>query len=160
MVTGRRPKPNVLKLLQGNPGGRKLNRHEPTGEPLSPECPPELSSADSRAEWQRGIVPAIQVGQITARDRIFAIAHCELWATWRSQLADAARHPHVVSSGPTKHPIPNPARCMANKTFLLLARVDVELGFTPSSRSRIVVEPKAQSGQPQDKWAGVLPHQG
>jgi P27 family predicted phage terminase small subunit len=160
MVTGRRPKPTVLHMLRGNPSRKKLN-HDPETGPLSPECPPELSSADARAEWERGIVPAIRVGQITERDRIFAIAHCELWATWRSQLADAARHPHVVSSGPTKHPIPNPARCMANKTFLLLARVDVELGFTPSSRSRIVVEPKAQSGQqPQDKWAGVLPHQG
>jgi P27 family predicted phage terminase small subunit len=155
MMRGKKPVPTALKLLRGNPGKRRINRSETPGGPLDPACPPELTAADARAEWERGIVAAIRVGQITERDRIFAIAHCELWATWRSQLADAARHPHVVSSGPTKHPIPNPARCMANKTFLLLARVDVELGFTPSSRSRITVEPATQVTEP-DKWAGLL----
>lgn len=158
MRDGPKPQPTVLKLLNGNPGRRKLNTAEPKPEPIAPDCPPEITDVDAVAEWARTIVPAITRGQVTSADRVFAIAHCELWATWRSQLADAARHPHVVASGPQKHPMPNPARGMANRTFLLLARVDAELGFTPSSRSRVTVAGGTgkESGGVQDKWAGLL----
>ena len=121
---------------------------------LSLECPHELIDPVAVAEWTRTIAPAIQRGQITAADRVSAIAHCELWATWRSQLADAARHPHVVSAGKSGHPIPNPARGMANKTLSLLMKVDAELGLTPTSRTRVVVN--RSSGEPTSKWAGML----
>jgi P27 family predicted phage terminase small subunit len=95
---------------------------------------------DAQTEWRRTIAPAITRGQITAADRVFAIAHCELWSTWRSQLADAAKHAHVVAAGKNKYPTPNPARTMSNKTLLLLAKVDQELGLTPVSRSRVKAE--------------------
>jgi P27 family predicted phage terminase small subunit len=153
-MRGRKPKPTVLKLLTGNPGKRRLNEYEPKPDPLTTDCPSELTEPDAISEWQRTIVPAITRGQITSADRVFAIAHCHLWATWRSQLADAAQHAHVVAVGPNKHPTPNPARGMANKTFLLLAKVDAELGLTPTSRSRVhttkVDEPAVS------KWAGNL----
>jgi P27 family predicted phage terminase small subunit len=152
-MRGRKPKPTVLKLLNGNPGKRPLNDHEPKPGHLTEDIPPELDKTDAKEEWQRTIVPAIRRGQITAADRVFAIAHCDLWATWRSQLADASRHAHVVAVGPNQHPMPNPARGMANKTFLLLAKVDAELGLTPSSRSRVRVEAQDDG---QDKWAGLL----
>jgi P27 family predicted phage terminase small subunit len=151
-MRGRKPKPTVLKFREGNPGKRPLNAREPKPRSLAPECPPELTAPDAIEEWTRTIVPAIESGQITAADRVFAIAHCELWATWRSQLADAARHAHIVAVGPNQHPMPNPARGMANKTFTLLAKVDAELGFTPTSRSRVQVAAQ-DHGEEQDKWA-------
>jgi P27 family predicted phage terminase small subunit len=67
-----------------------------------------------------------------------AIAHCELWATWRSQILEAGKHPHVIGVGPQKHPMPNPARTMSNKTLQQLRGIDAELGLTPVSRSRVV----------------------
>jgi P27 family predicted phage terminase small subunit len=153
-MRGRKPKPTVLKLLNGNPGKRKLNPNEPKPDPLPTDCPPEVASEDGQQEWTRTIVPAIERGQITSADRVFAIAHCELWATWRSQLADASRHAHVVAAGKNGHPTPNPARGMANKTFLLLAKVDAELGLTPASRSRVTVVGKEPDAI--EKWAGIL----
>jgi P27 family predicted phage terminase small subunit len=152
-MRGRKPKPTVLKLLHGNPGKRKINDKEPMPAPLPDACPPELTDGDAQQEWARTIVPAIARGQITSADRVFAIAHCDLWATWRSQLADASRHAHVVAAGKSGHPMPNPARGMANKTLMLLAKVDAELGLTPVSRSRVRVE---QDGQDENKWAGIL----
>jgi P27 family predicted phage terminase small subunit len=154
-MRGRKPTPTVLKLLRGNPGKRKIDAREPKPGVLSVDMPNELTETDAQAEWIRTIVPAIQRGQVTAADRVFAIAHCELWATWRSQLADAARHPHVVSAGKnSQHPMPNPARGMANKTLQLLAKVDAELGFTPTSRSRVTSAP-AEDDAPVSKWAGL-----
>ena len=138
-MTGRKPTPSVLKMLRNNPGRRPLNPHEPEPDALSLACPPELTDDAARAEWTRAIVPAIRSGQITSADRMFAIAHCDLWATWRSQLADAAQHAHVIAAGPNRYPMPNPARVMANKTLLLLAKVDAELGFSPTARSRVAL---------------------
>jgi P27 family predicted phage terminase small subunit len=137
-MRGRKPTATVLKVLRGNPGKRRINQDEPQPADLSLECPDELTEPDARTEWTRVIVPAIQRGQITADDRIFAVAHCELWATWRSQLITAAKHAHVVA-GKDGRPVRNPARLMANDTLKMLVRVDEVLGLSPTSRARVHV---------------------
>ena len=141
-MRGRKPKPTTLKLIDGNPGRRPLNANEPHPDALDTDLPLELEDPLAQEEWRRTIVPAIDTGQITAADRMFAVAHCELWATWRSQVAAAAQHAHVVAVGKNKRPMANPARGMANRTLLLLAKIDAELGLSPTSRSRITVSPR------------------
>lgn len=136
-MRGRKPQPTVLRVLRGNPGKRALNKDEPDGGDLDVACPEELTSELSRREWERTIVPAILVGQIRGADRTHAIGHCELWATWREQILLASTNPHVVKAGKQDYPIPNPARMMANKTLQILLKIDAELGFTPTSRSRV-----------------------
>ena len=153
-MRGRKPTPTALKLIRGNPGKRPLNRAEPQPGPLKRSCPRELAEKDARAEWRRTIVPAIDRGQVTAADRVMAIAHCELWATWRSQLADAARHAHIIAVGPSQYPTPNPARVMSHKTFALLKAVDAELGFTPTSRSRVHVTAAEAPRTADDRFFG------
>jgi P27 family predicted phage terminase small subunit len=120
-----------------------MNAQEPNPDALDTACPIELSDPEAAKEWARVIVPAIERGQITMDDRVFAVAHCELWATYLSQLIDAAKHPHVVAVGQHKYPTPNPARVMANKTLLILAKVDAELGFSPTSRTRVSAAKKS-----------------
>jgi P27 family predicted phage terminase small subunit len=137
-MRGRKNTPTVIKMALGNPGKRKLNPHEPKPAALSTDCPEELAEGDARREWERGIVPAILRGQITVDDRSLAIAHCELWATWRSQLITAAKHAHVVA-GKDGRPVRNPARLMANDTLKMLVRVDEVLGLSPTSRARVHV---------------------
>jgi P27 family predicted phage terminase small subunit len=139
-MRGRKKTPTALKLLRGNPGKRALNVDEPQPDALEETCPAVLLDETARAEWTRAIVPAIRIGQVTAADRTLAIAHCELWATWQSQLAEAIKHPHVIAAGKHKYPMPNPARVMANKTLVLLANVDEKLGFSPTSRSKVQVK--------------------
>jgi P27 family predicted phage terminase small subunit len=137
-MRGRKPIPTQLKLLRGNPGKRSINRLEPKPAPLAIDCPPELVDEAARGEWVRSIQPAIRLNQITAADRVMAIAHCELYATWRSQLEEAGRHAHVLGDKIARL-VPNPARRMANQTLQLLIKIDSELGLTPASRSRVTV---------------------
>jgi len=151
-MRGRKPRSTVMRIITNNPSGRPFNDREPAAAPLDTVCPAELEDPIAQTEWVRGIVPAIEVGQITAADRTLAIAHCELWATWRSQLADASRHAHVIAAGVNKYPMPNPARVMANKTLLLLAKVDAELGLSPTSRTRVQVHGRLQPGNPLDRF--------
>ena len=136
-VTGRKPVPTVLKVLRGTLRADRLNHDEPQPAPLDDDCPPELVDPVARAEWTRRIVPAIAAGHVTSADRALAIAHCEVWASRRSQLVDAARAAHVVAVGAQQTPAPNPAFGMAASSLRLLLKIDAELGFLPSSRTRV-----------------------
>lgn len=151
-MKGAKPRSTVMRMITGNPSGRPFNKDEPMPLPLDLTCPTELDDPVAQVEWARGIVPAIELGQITAADRTLAIAHCELWATWRSQLAAASLQPHVIAAGVNKYPMPNPARVMANKTLVLLAKVDAELGLSPTSRTRVQVKGRLAPGNPLDKF--------
>jgi P27 family predicted phage terminase small subunit len=151
-MRGRKPKPSVLRMVQNNPGKRPVNHDEPIPPALESSCPQELIDPIARREWDRAIVPAVERGQVTSADRTLAIAHCELWATWQSQLLDASRHAHVIAAGPSNYPTPNPARIMANKTLQLLTKVDAELGFTPTSRTRVHVPGRIADDSPLSRF--------
>jgi P27 family predicted phage terminase small subunit len=153
-MRGRKPIPTVLKVLRGNPGQRRLNPNEPTPEPLEEATPPELTAPAAAAEWARTIVPAIRRGQVTSADRAIAIAFCPHWAHWLAESEEADRAPIVVLVGEHGHPVPNPARGMANRTYALLRTTAAELGLTPSSRSRVhTVIPATPAA---NKWEGLL----
>jgi P27 family predicted phage terminase small subunit len=149
---GRNRLPMSAHILRGTFRKDRHNADEPRPGELSTDCPDELSDALSKGEWKRTIVPAIECGHITSADRAFAIAHCELWATWQSQLQEATKHPHVVAVGPHRYPRPNPARSVANQTLLILAKVDAELGLTPVSRSRVRVKKSARTLSDVEKF--------
>ena len=153
MRRGPRPEPTALKILKGNPGQRRLNLREPIPDTLAMDCPPELTTEASISEWTRTIIPGILRRQITAADRCLAIAHCELWSTWREQLGEANRFAHVVATRDAK-PMANPARRLANQSLLLLIKVDGELGLAPASRSRVQLPDRPTP--PDSKWAGLL----
>lgn len=153
-MRGRKPTPTALKVLRGNPSKRPLNPDEPMPGGLNLECPTELFDPIARLEWDRTVAPLIGIGQVTAADRTLAIAHCELWATWQSQLAEAVKHPHVVAAGKNKYPMPNPARVMANKTLQLLSLVDEKLGFTPTSRTRVKMAAPASRNKQRERYFG------
>ena len=138
-MRGRKPTPTVLRIVRGNPGRRRLNTNEPKPDALDTRCPDELVDEVARKEWARGIVPAIKSGEITEVEQSMAIAHCVELAIWQSQLEEARKHPHIIRAGKNEYPMPNPAQVAANKTLLLLMKIDAELGLTPSSRSRVSV---------------------
>src|SRR5262249_46258544 len=131
VMKGQKRTPTSLSILRGNPGKRPLNLREPRPHALSTECPRELVDPVAQAEWTRAIVPAIAIGQITSADRVLAIMHCQLWATWCSQSAEASAGPHVVEIGARGYKAPNVVRSMSNKTLILLAQIDEKLGFSP-----------------------------
>lgn len=137
--------PTTLKLLRGNPGKRRLNPDEPRPTALPLDAPEEIADdAVARAEWERTIVPAIEIGLVTVADRVMAIGHCVLFAQWRAEREMAASVPPVVPVGRNHYLVPHPARVAANRTLQLLRAIDAELGFTPASRSRVTADPRAR----------------
>jgi phage terminase small subunit len=137
---GRRNTPTALKILRGNPGKRPLNRDEPQPDALDAGIPDVLTDAAARAEWTRAITPATKIGHVTSADRALAIAHCQLWATWLAQIAAAAGQPFVMAAGKNGYMIPNQAHVQAQRTIQLLISVDERLGFSPTSRAKVVAK--------------------
>ena len=79
---------------------------------------------------------------MTVVDRAVLIAYCEKFAQWRALEAAAAGQDFIIKA-PSGYPIPNPAIGMANRALALMLKTAAELGITPSSRSRIAVQPGA-----------------
>jgi phage terminase small subunit len=52
MKPGPKPKPTELKIIEGNPGKRPLNKNEPRPPRLSPQCPNWLLP-EAKKEWKR-----------------------------------------------------------------------------------------------------------
>lgn len=151
-MKGRKPQPTALRVLRGNPGRRQINASEPIHEPLSTACPDDLADPVARAEWDR-IAPLLVIrGQVTTVDRGTLMGYCLKYAQWQALEAEARKHPFIVRS-PSNYPIPNPAIGMANKAFGLMLKAAAELGITPSARSRVSVQPLAQTSS---KWGDAL----
>lgn len=138
-MAGRRPKPTQLKRLQGNPGKRPLNKHEP--QPLGDRfnCPGWLS-AEAKSEWRR-IVPQLRVlGLATRIDHAALEAYCEQYARWReaTMLLREIGLSYETSTGNLRE---RPEVGVANEALKNMRMLLTEFGMTPASRSRISVAP-------------------
>ena len=140
--SGRRPHPTALKILRGNPGKRRLNPAEPTHPALAVACPAALVDALAREEWERIAPGLIQQGQVTTVDRATLMGYCVKYAQWQALETEARQHPTIVRA-PSGYPIANPLLGMANRALHLMLKTAMELGITPSARSRVVAAPPA-----------------
>lgn len=146
--------PTALRVLRGNPGNREINTHEPRHAPLDARSVPNeiAKNAIARDEWKR-IAPGLATcGQLTVGDRAAMIGYCLKYAHWRELEAIVAREGAIIPAENGGDKI-HPAAKLANATFQLFLRAAVEIGLTPSSRSRIVA---IQPAPPVSKWHGVL----
>lgn len=138
-----KPKPTALKLVQGNPGRRPLNKKEPKLAPATFRAP-EYLSPDAKKEWRRVVNQMKTSGMITDLDLTALAAYCQVYADW--VLAVRARN-RIAASDPSGggimvkttngNLVQNPLIGACNKTVLVLIRLAAELGITPSARSRI-----------------------
>ena len=150
-MRGRKPKPTAAKRLAGNPGKRKLNAEEPALPMPADDAPPppELSGDPvALAEWLRLAPMLRQARAITDGDRNSLVALCQQWSRYleanRSVLAAG-----MVVRAPSGYPMPNPYIAIANRALLMCTKLWVELGLTPSARSRVkATGDSAQLGDP------------
>ena len=159
--SGRKPKPTALKLLQGNPGQRKLNQDEPK-PPEGPIEAPNCLSEKARQVWDEVAPICIQMGTLTPAD-VYAFAeYCELQATARMASAEKSEpgfsiflHTTTVDSAGNEHQNVkvHPAIKIEGDVAVKLRPYYEYFGMTPSSRARLVVK---KNEEPKSKWAGVL----
>ena len=138
-MAGRKPKPSALKRLQGNPGHRKLNRAEHMPDATVPDCPDWLRD-EAKAEWERVVFALHECGILTNIDRAALAAYCQAYARWREAEEIVAGSAQILKTAEGSVYI-SPALGAASMALKQLLAFAVQLGMTPSARSRIVVTP-------------------
>jgi P27 family predicted phage terminase small subunit len=76
---GPQPKPNVLKLIQGNPGKRPLNLADGVNPAVAVPDAPKHLTAEARKEWKRITVQLEDLGLISGIDRSALALYCQAW---------------------------------------------------------------------------------
>ena len=143
---GPAPKPTRLRIIEGNPSKRPLNRNEPKPEPSRPSCPRWLN-VEAKKEWAR-IVPELSLlGLLTNVDRLTLAGYCQAYARWR-QAEEAIEKYGMIGKTEGGYVQQLPYVSIAQKSLQLMKNLAAEFGLTPSARTRISVE-KPTSDDPE-----------
>lgn len=145
-MRGRKPKPTALKLMDGNPGKRRLNAKEPKANIEVPDCPETLNDL-ARAEWDRITVELVKAGMLTNLDRAALALYCQTWAIW-IEAEERVKTKGRVFVSKSGHPLLNPWHSIATKAFGDLKAIASEFGLTPSARSRIDIDTTTEKADP------------
>jgi P27 family predicted phage terminase small subunit len=153
---GNRAKPTALKLLQGNPGKRKLNIDEPTSRRGAPEMPLFLNAIASQ-EWDRIIPILLDMNVLTIADGAALADYCMCFSRWQEAEAAVTKHGVVYEEPVTDEEgevvgyrlKKNPAVTVAMACQKEMRAALGLFGLDPSSRSRI-------KGATQDKQKSAL----
>jgi P27 family predicted phage terminase small subunit len=149
-MRGRKPKPTALKLLDGNPGKRKLNQSEPSA-PGAPECP-EFLDAEAKAEWFRTVPVLTAMGVLTKADRSALAAYCMAYSRWVHAEDQVKKYGTIVKSPEKGFPMKSPYLTVADQALEIMRKLMVEFGMTPSSRSRLRFEAQGSAGDEFDQF--------
>lgn len=148
-MAGRKPKPTHLKIIAGNPGKKPLNKNEPKPEVDIHLKPPTRLKNKARLEWTR-IAPVLSAaGLLTKADRNALALYCDQYAIYVDAMEKVNKVGSVIK-GPNGIPVQSPFFRVANKATTNMAKMLVEFGMTPSSRSRVQIAPP--EGAPASSW--------
>ena len=149
-MAGRKQKPTQLKLVQGTYRKDRGNEREPL--PSGDLCiAPEHFSDEQRAVWDYAIQHAPK-GLLKNLD----LSILEVWVTayvfYREAVKKIAIAGQVIKT-PSGYPVTNPYMANMNRQAQNMMKAAAEMGFTPASRSRIVV---AEESSKDDPWARLI----
>lgn len=136
-----KPKPTAMRILEGNPGKRPLNKKEPKPVVKRPPVPKHLNKV-ARREWNRMVKLLLGQRLITELDRAALAAYCQAWANWveASEQVEALKaRGSLISYTENGYPVVSPWVGMQKQASAEMHRYLTEFGLTPSSRSKVQV---------------------
>jgi phage terminase, small subunit, putative, P27 family len=141
---GRKPKPTVVKMLEGNPGKRSLNINEPKPKRKAPSCPLWLEE-EAKIEWARMEEQMEHLGILTEIDMAAFAGYCQAYARWKEAEEFLTQHGTIVKtkSGYWQQV---PQVSIAQTYLKIMNKFCEQFGLTPSSRSRIITEQGTDKG--------------
>ncbi|WP_069648975.1 phage terminase small subunit P27 family [Caloranaerobacter ferrireducens] len=135
---GRKPKPTALKVLEGNPGKRPLNKNEPKPEKKAPRCPSWLEP-EAKKEWKRMAKTLETIGILTQVDAAAFAGYCQAYARWKEAEEFLSKHGTIFKT-PSGYIQQVPQVSIAQTYLKIMKDFCSEFGLTPSARSRIRVD--------------------
>lgn len=123
------PKPVALKVLEGNPGKRRLPR-QPKYAPLT-EYPPDWLDREAKAEWRRLAQEFERVDLTKRPDRGAMVALCTEWSKYvqATKLMNDSKATQRIGGKPTHQ--------VARESLASLLQLWARFGMTPADRARL-----------------------
>lgn len=149
-MRGRKPKPDAVKRLAGNPGKRKLESG-PVMDTTLPHCPEHLDD-EARAEWRRVARRLRDVGILVHVDHAVLAVYCQAWSRWVKAEKKIAELGETVEleNGYVQQ---TAWMGISNRAVQTMLKAAAELGMTPSARGRVAV---AGAPEEEDDLAKIL----
>jgi P27 family predicted phage terminase small subunit len=143
---GRLPKPTYIKELEGNPGKRPLNTAEPKYDPAQPE-PPKWLCKGAKTEWRR-LYPQLERNKlITEADVALFAMYCDSYATVARLTKEIREEGEVLTD--RNNDVRRNAKTILKKSAIETLRDCIkQLGFSPTTRARIITEAKGEAVSP------------
>lgn len=142
-MAGRRPKPTALKLVEGNPGKRAINKKEPKPKREIPSCPAHLEDS-GKVAWGRLSVLLDRMGVLTEADSFalerLADCYTDILAC-RELIALDGRTYKVTTAAGEMLVKGNPAVSQLRAADAQFKSYLVEFGLTPAARSKVHATP-------------------
>ncbi len=137
---GPTPKPTALKLLEGNPGKRDVNKDEPKYSLTDgSRKPPPWMGAYGKKEWKR-ILPLLEKnGLLTDADYMALSGYCQSVDTW-VEAEKLKRTEGLTATTSKGFEIQHPAVSIASNALASMLKFAREFGLTPSSRADLKAE--------------------
>lgn len=142
-MAGRRPKPTVLKLVEGNPGKRAINKREPKPRREIPSCPAHLDDS-GKVAWGRLSVLLDRMGVLTEADAFALERLCDCYTDileCRQLIAGNGRTYTVETKEGEILIKGNPAVAQLRAADAQFKSYLIEFGLTPAARSKVNVDP-------------------
>ena len=135
---GPAPKPIALRVLEGNPSKRPMNRNEPKPRPGRPSCPRWLHP-EAKREWRRVVPELERLGLLTVVDRAALSTYCQAWARYVEAEAELTKYGGVLGSQKSSYIQVSPYSTISRQNTQIVRAFCAEFGLTPSSRGRLTV---------------------
>lgn len=150
-----KPTPTALRLIKGNPGKRAINKLEPKKIAPSIKVPSHLDPI-AKTVWKKTAKTLDELGVLSDTDLQTFENYCETYARIRRLRAE------LKELGGTTYKSVKPDGEVLWKAYPQVAQLDsaernfrsfaVELGLTPSARTKVQVKDKKDENDPLAKY--------
>jgi P27 family predicted phage terminase small subunit len=155
----RKAKPIELKILEGNPGKRKIPENTPKAPADMPEPPKHLDKY-ALEEWERIAEGLNSMGILSSIDQAALAAYCGAYGRWRAAEEELEKLRNekgslnaLILKTVSGNYIQQPLIGIANKAAGDMVRFAAEFGMTPAARARLGLDASRQS---KSKFDGLI----
>ena len=143
-IRGRKPTPTALKMLEGNPGKRPINKHEPIPPSGAVECPSWLLP-EAKMAWDRIAPMLMSMGLLTVLDVSALAGYCQSYAQWLEARENVTRNGVQIRNEAGKLQ-QNPFLNIESKSLSIMKSFAREFGFRNEMFLQIIADGESVSG--------------
>lgn len=148
-MRGRPPKPTNLKILEGNPGKRRLNTNEPKPLSIAPTRP-EWLAPEAKRMWSYLAPKLTALGLLTEVDRLDFAMLCQHWADYVDAVKDLRENGWSFSTD-KGYEGPRSSVGKMHKASEKIAMLGAKFGLSPSDRARLSL-PEQKAADPFEEF--------